>query len=276
MELGKHTIIETFLGRLLSLKDSDFIAFLNADAKTIKPFINNLCLFWSNTGTSNSSVHVKFFKFLLRLCPAYNSMGNSSAAKAGKAVIAPKKFIEALFDSDPVGLMTYLFVTWRSSAPELLQIIRDELFPQSLLDNLKKCAHKNQSAQVIEFLEWSCGTKISAADWSLRDRETILKRFEYESDDDLVDEGDNNDNSTFARKEVFDPVRKILLSNYIADPTVFSRTSACRQSKSRKAVCDQTKLSHEQIEGWALMFERNPKKTRIIQDFIIDQENLNK
>ena len=276
MELERHVVIETFLGRLLFLKDSNFVSFLNADLKTIKPFIDNMCLFWSNSGSANSSVHVKFFKFLLRLCPAYNSMSFSGPSKFGKAVIAPKRFFEILFEPDPVGLMTYLFVTWRSSAPELLLIIRDELFPRSLLDNLRKCAHLNQSAHVIEFLEWACGTKITTADLSLRERESILKRFEYESDDDLVDEGDDFESENSRRQDVIDPIQKILLSNYIADPSVFSRTSASRQSKLRKALCDQTKLSHEQIEGWALMLERNPKKVRIIQDFIIKNGNLNK
>ncbi len=275
MDHEKLTIVETFLGRLLSLKDSDFVAFLNSDSKIINPFINNLCLFWSNSNNLNSVLHVKFFKFLLRLCPAYNSTAHSGNSKVGKAVIAPKKFIEALFEPDPVGLITYLFVTWRSSAPELLQIIRDELVPQVLSDNLKKCAQSTQSAQVIDFLGWCCGTKISAADMSPRERESILKRFEYESDDDLLDEGDSFDAENSGKKQALDPIQAILLSTYIADLTIFSRTSASRQSKPRKALCEQAKLSHEQIEGWALMLERNPKKTRIIQDFVIVTGNLN-
>lgn len=261
---------------MLTLKDNDFTSFLNVDSAIIKSFIYNLSLFWSDAGMANSSLHVKFFKFLLRLCPAYNSRGLAENPRAPKAVIAPKRFIDALFEPDPVGLITYLFVTWHSSAPELLLIIRSELFPQALVERLKQCAHKKQHPNTVEFLEWVCGTKISVSDLTFRERESILKRFEYESDDDLVDEGEAVDSESNTTKLFFDPIQKILFESYISDPSVFSRTSSCRQSKSRQTLCNLTKLSHEQIEGWALMLERNPKKMRILQDFIIANGNLNK
>jgi hypothetical protein len=62
-------------------------------------------------------------------------------------------------------------------------------------------------------------------------------------------------------------IEEQLLRAYIADPMAFGRTAMIRQSKGRKAVCDKLNLSHEQIEGWALMFERNPRRDAVISDY---------
>lgn len=105
-------------------------------------------------------------------------------------------------------------------------------------------------------------------------REDILRRYEFESDDDLVDEGTTSAAET--RKPDMDPVQAALLAAYTASPAVFSRTSAVRNGADRKELMRQTSLSHEQIEGWAVMLERNPKKTRILQDFVLFKPLYNK
>lgn len=265
MEFEQVQILEALLTRLLCLKDADFLAFLKLESSKIKPFIKILCALWTSDYQSAPSCHIKFLKLLLRLCPAYNSIHRTQ--KGAKAVIAPKQFVAVLFELDPVGLATYLYDTWKSSAPELLQIIRDELFPQALIEQLKKCAGSNNSDSVNQFLNWSCNINVSATDLTGRERESILKRFEYESDDDLVDEVEGQAEGSKTR--TFDPVQTALYRAYLNSPEVFSRTSAVRQGKARKTLCDLTKLSHEQIEGWAVMLERNPRKQRILQDFVI-------
>ncbi|KAI0266078.1 hypothetical protein BC834DRAFT_1041334 [Gloeopeniophorella convolvens] len=53
---------------------------------------------------------------------------------------------------------------------------------------------------------------------------------------------------------------------YIADPKVFERDAATRRSKERAALRAQTGWADEQIEGWRIMLERNPKlKERVLQ-----------
>ena len=99
-------------------------------------------------------------------------------------------------------------------------------------------------------------------------RESITRRFEYESDDDYFEDEDEVSTTTAQTKTV-DPIQATLLSTYITSPSTFSRTSETRKSAERQSLLKSTKLSHEQVEGWALMLERNPKKSNIIQDFII-------
>ena len=94
-------------------------------------------------------------------------------------------------------------------------------------------------------------------------RESILIRFEYESDDDYFEEEGEGEDSV----KQMDPIQVILFSNYISSPSTFSRTSDARKSQNRLVLLKETKLSHEQIEGWAVMLERNPKKSNLLQDF---------
>ena len=95
-----------------------------------------------------------------------------------------------------------------------------------------------------------------------------MKRFEYESDDDYFEDEELNDKKTDSTCD-FDPLQVILFSSYISSPSTFSRTSASRSSKQRSELLLKTKLAHEQVEGWAVMLERNPKRANLIQDFII-------
>ncbi|KAH6914453.1 hypothetical protein BKA70DRAFT_667353 [Coprinopsis sp. MPI-PUGE-AT-0042] len=47
---------------------------------------------------------------------------------------------------------------------------------------------------------------------------------------------------------------------YVADPSVFARDATTRKSKARTELKQKTGWFDEQIEGWASMLERNPKK----------------
>lgn len=48
-----------------------------------------------------------------------------------------------------------------------------------------------------------------------------------------------------------------LIRAYIKQPHLFGRSSQIRKSKERQLLCDELKLSHEQIEGWAILLDRN-------------------
>ncbi|TDL22691.1 hypothetical protein BD410DRAFT_193462 [Rickenella mellea] len=56
----------------------------------------------------------------------------------------------------------------------------------------------------------------------------------------------------------------ILELAYIRDPKLFDRDAATRRSKARADLKAQTGWGDEQIEGWRIMLERNPKKDRIL------------
>ena len=50
---------------------------------------------------------------------------------------------------------------------------------------------------------------------------------------------------------------------------MFERTA--RKSPGREALKARSKLSDEQLEGWFIMFERNPKRDALLNDFEIDR-----
>ncbi|KAI9069675.1 hypothetical protein FKP32DRAFT_1671178 [Trametes sanguinea] len=52
----------------------------------------------------------------------------------------------------------------------------------------------------------------------------------------------------------------ILEQTYIRDPKLFDRDGQTRRSKARADLKAQTGMSDEQIEGWRIMLERDPKK----------------
>lgn len=57
--------------------------------------------------------------------------------------------------------------------------------------------------------------------------------------------------------DALSPTDRELMRAYIKDPGVFGRKAAIRQSAARKTLLQKLQLSHEQLEGWALMLERN-------------------
>ncbi|KAI5996139.1 hypothetical protein EDD15DRAFT_492519 [Pisolithus albus] len=57
----------------------------------------------------------------------------------------------------------------------------------------------------------------------------------------------------------------ILELAYIRDPRLFARDAETRRSKDRAELKAQTGWADEQIEGWKIMLERNPRKDHILQ-----------
>ncbi|KAK3821435.1 MAG: hypothetical protein J3Q66DRAFT_333308 [Benniella sp.] len=58
-----------------------------------------------------------------------------------------------------------------------------------------------------------------------------------------------------------------LINMYTGDKDVFKRSAEARRSKKRQELRNLTKMSDEQLEGWAIMFDRNPRKTEIAQKY---------
>lgn len=286
MILGRHQLLEleALLHQLLRLKDADFTKFLN-NSEALKPFFTCLQGFWSTAAASPVdelvlSLHEKFFKFLLRLCPSSNrksapakAPADEAAPKPLRAVICPKRAVDCLFESDPLGLLCYLHETWNPS--DLLDTVRDELVPTAILKHPSFIPDASSNRKCNEFIKWLTRNTFKGT-LRTNERESILKRFEYESDDDFFEgedtttgSGSGTGTNSSPDSTVFDPLQVALFSAYIACPSIFSRTSACRSSKPRAELLAKTKLSHEQVEGWAVMLERNPKRANVIQDFII-------
>ncbi|CAG8624228.1 1996_t:CDS:2 [Ambispora gerdemannii] len=58
-----------------------------------------------------------------------------------------------------------------------------------------------------------------------------------------------------------------LIKMYQNDPSVFERTNATRKSKKREQLCRITEMTDEQIEGWFIMFQRNPRKNKLLEKY---------
>ncbi|KAI8082593.1 uncharacterized protein B0P05DRAFT_570822 [Gilbertella persicaria] len=74
------------------------------------------------------------------------------------------------------------------------------------------------------------------------------------------------------RQHIEDPGvqnESLLIHTFVERPDVFNRKSSVRKSKDRAALRRQTGMSHEQIEGWAIMFNRNPRKQRILDKYML-------
>ncbi|KAI8065828.1 hypothetical protein BC940DRAFT_334349 [Gongronella butleri] len=60
---------------------------------------------------------------------------------------------------------------------------------------------------------------------------------------------------------------KVLVQTFVDHRDVFDRSSAARRSKQRDALRKSTNMTDEQLEGWAIMFDRNPRKQRILDNY---------
>ncbi|BGP02738.1 hypothetical protein RTBOTA2_002404 [Rhodotorula toruloides] len=73
--------------------------------------------------------------------------------------------------------------------------------------------------------------------------------------------------TTASRSSVYSPATVLTLeSTYLRSPALFNRDAATRRGKERKALRDKTGLGDEQIEGWKVMLERDPKKLQKLAD----------
>ncbi|KAJ2023269.1 hypothetical protein IWW57_004184 [Coemansia sp. S610] len=67
-----------------------------------------------------------------------------------------------------------------------------------------------------------------------------------------------------AETDPIKPWEATLVRLYSEDPALFERKRETRKSPARLALCKQTGLTHEQIEGWHIMFRRNPRHQHIV------------
>ncbi|KAG5643646.1 hypothetical protein DXG03_000572 [Asterophora parasitica] len=81
-----------------------------------------------------------------------------------------------------------------------------------------------------------------------------------EESDESDDEAGGNDGAAKPQN-----VETILELAYIRDPKLFDRDAATRRSKGREELKKQTGWDDQQIEGWRIMLERNPRKDKILE-----------
>ncbi|KAG1473814.1 hypothetical protein G6F56_000731 [Rhizopus delemar] len=123
-------------------------------------------------------------------------------------------------------------------------------------------------------------------DKSSIDKSSVMKRvvdmYEEEYEDSLDDINDANGVVTMGTDEAHDIVKQkttlmdpgiqhesLLVHLFMETPDILSRNSTARKSPKRAELRDKTGMSDEQLEGWAIMFGRNPRKQRILDKYML-------
>ncbi|RPD69455.1 hypothetical protein L226DRAFT_539817 [Lentinus tigrinus ALCF2SS1-7] len=102
--------------------------------------------------------------------------------------------------------------------------------------------------------------KAIAFEDELDDGDRVVVRDGLDSDDDEEGtEGEDDGTGTGAVGTPRNPETVLELA-YIQDPKLFDRDGQTRRSKARGDLKAQTGYTDEQIEGWKIMLERDPKK----------------
>jgi len=80
----------------------------------------------------------------------------------------------------------------------------------------------------------------------------------------MVDELED-DVKPAAATDAIDSHESDLIQHVISDPSLFDRSAESRRSAKRTQLREATGMSNEQIEGWYVMFQRNPRKDRLLE-----------
>ena len=95
---------------------------------------------------------------------------------------------------------------------------------------------------------------------------------EYVDNEDFPEDANGSSGSTpFG---TFTEVDIALLNAFIRTPEVYEKSA--RKTDARSKLCAKTKMSHEQVEGWASMLKRNPNRDAILRRFTTWELNQNR
>lgn len=93
---------------------------------------------------------------------------------------------------------------------------------------------------------------------------TSALKLMYEADEDEHDDTyDEAETFTPEEKGNYDKTEKVFWEAYKKDPRIFAKAN--RRWPERKEIIKILHCSHEQMEGWARMLEKEPKRVRILE-----------
>ena len=157
----------------------------------------------------------------------------------------------------------------------------DALFPEG-----KSSEHPVQKHETVKLLDDK-----SAISEAMRQRISAFSVYEDEYDDtydDVPKETPAAMHHEETADEVLDEVESRLRSTSIKDPNEFELlevytsdpdqlTKSRRSTEPREKLKRRTGMTDEQIEGWKVMFDRNPDRRRIVEEFeLMPKQHLNR
>ncbi|ORE06779.1 hypothetical protein BCV72DRAFT_118389 [Rhizopus microsporus var. microsporus] len=151
-----------------------------------------------------------------------------------------------------------------------------DVFANKTVDTSKMYLGKKDKGNADALLE----------DKSVIDKTSIMQRvidmYEDEYDDTYDDINDAAGVVTMGQEEAQDVVKRkvvvqdpgaeheqLLVHVYMDNPDVLKRNGTARKSPKRAELRKQTGMTDEQLEGWAIMFNRNPRKQRILDKYML-------
>lgn len=97
---------------------------------------------------------------------------------------------------------------------------------------------------------------------------TAALKLMYEADDDehddTYDEAEASNALAGGDQSKYDNIERFLWDIFKKDPQSFEKTG--RKSRKRGEMKDETRWSDEQIEGWARMIQKSPKRAKILEE----------
>ncbi|KDQ13293.1 hypothetical protein BOTBODRAFT_33626 [Botryobasidium botryosum FD-172 SS1] len=160
------------------------------------------------------------------------------------------------FDDDPLDFSRLT----RGKRPENPSaIVQDKSYLAELKANILRRVEEQQLSEEEEEKE-----RANALEEDLDDAFPALPTVKVSNDGEESDDSDPDDHEGEAEapKQSVDTILELA---YIKDPKIFDRDAATRRSKTRADLKAQTSWSDEQLEGWRIMLDRNPKKDKILQ-----------
>ncbi|CAG8498284.1 14842_t:CDS:2 [Dentiscutata erythropus] len=86
----------------------------------------------------------------------------------------------------------------------------------------------------------------------------------------MIDEIDEDTEASNTAKGKVNPgiaYESELIKAFQSDQSIFERTNAVRKSDKRARLRNITQMTDEQLEGWYIMFQRNPRKDKILEKY---------
>jgi hypothetical protein len=83
---------------------------------------------------------------------------------------------------------------------------------------------------------------------------------DYKAAEEMETFTDTSSRNTGRTAQVIDPSiahEEVLINMYSSNKDLFNRSAEARRSKKRQELKNLTMMSDEQLEGWAIMFDRN-------------------
>ncbi|KAI0641559.1 hypothetical protein C8Q79DRAFT_1098523 [Trametes meyenii] len=160
-----------------------------------------------------------------------------------------------VFDDEAMDLSK---VTIGKKSGDAREVLEDRTFIEQMKEDILRRAEEisDDEEEEDDLLSGKGKGREDASEDELEDADVVKVRDGDATDDDAEDESDEDGEGAETPRSP----ETILELAYIREPKLFDRDGQTRRSKARADLKAQSGMDDEQIEGWRIMLERDPKK----------------